>query len=141
MPYTFRTFILDHAGSIHPCSPSGYSRLASGALALPRFANQSVRSAHIAVEHERGRPTGWLHEDFLMLSFDAHGTLERGAARLRVRLALTEKPDLEPLSPARRDAVRRAIQSLAAPTCAAWHPTEEERLRIRASLRYIENHR
>lgn len=130
MSYTFRTCIIDADDTLYPCTPADYARLAGGALALPRFAGRRLRSAHLAIEHERGRPTGWLHEDYVWLTFDAAGALTRDAARWKVRLALAASADLTPPSPERRAATRRAIATLSNPASPTWSPSPPLRARI-----------
>ena len=133
MGYAFRTCFVDHDGSLQPVSAADYNRLAGGALSLPRFAGKTVRSVHLAVEVERGRPTGWVHEDYVMVSFGPDGTVSRGDALLRVRLALADRPDLGARpSAAAQEVARRAITSLARPPAAAWRPDDSLRARILA---------
>ena len=132
MGYAFRSFFVDKDGAVQPVSSTHYNRIAGG-LRLPDYAGRTLRSAHVALEVERGRPTGWVHEDYVVVRFGPEGQIDRGGTLLQVRLALQNAlDDAQRPSPGRLDAARRAIAALTDRSRSTWQPDEKLRTRILA---------
>lgn len=136
MGYAFRSYFVDADGTVRPVTPGAYNRIAGGGVRLSGYAGRTVRSAHLALELERGRPTGWLHEDYVLVRFGPEGEVDRGGALLRVRLALQATlDDAVRSSPAQLAAARKAIEALAVQRRLTWQPDPDLRARILALAR------
>lgn len=136
MGYAFRTLFVDHDDRLRPVTAHHFGRLASGGLVSPELAGRTMRSAHVAVELAGGRPTGWVHEDYVLLRFAPDGSLAHGDALMRVRLALAATLDEGArVTPAGVAAARAAISNLTRARRGAWEPDEHLRARILALAR------
>lgn len=65
-------FVLD-TGQVEPIPQTEYAKLLRGDLALPEYANETVRLADWYVELADGRPVALRDETYSLLRFDAHG--------------------------------------------------------------------
>ena len=120
-------FIVLDTGQIEPLLPSQYVKLLRGELALPEYANRTVRVADWYVLVEKGRPVSLHNETYSLLHFDAngwvrwpherHGQLANRAFYNALRSSPYADPDEDP-------AVRRLRKELHSEY--AWRPSDEE---------------
>ena len=113
MRYSFCTLFVDDDDRIHTAPH-------------PDFANRTLRCAHFAVERDGRRHTGWIHEDYWLVPFDAEA---RPPGLLRVRMALADHAPLVD-----RDPARTAITGLQLLRRLEWRPDATLRDRLLAAL-------
>jgi hypothetical protein len=120
-------FIVLDTGQIEPVLHSQYLKLLRGELALPEYANQTVRIADWYVVVEAGRPVSLHNETYSLLHFDENGRVrwpqERHGERANrafynaLMSSTYSDPDDDP-------AVQRLRRELHSEY--AWRPSDEE---------------
>ena len=125
-------FIVLDTGQIEPLPHGQYVRLLCGELALPEYANQTLRIADWYVEIRDGRPVSVHNETYSLLHFDEHGRIHRPHERHGERAnrafyqvlvnSSYSDPDEDP-------AVQRLRKELHSEY--AWMPSDAERSMVR----------
>lgn len=128
-----RIFVVFSRGLIEPLAHANYVKLLRGELAVPEYANQSLRIADWYVEIREGKPVSVHNETYSLLHFDEHGRVRwaherHGEAANKafyqaLRSSSYSDPDEDP-------AVRQLRRELHSEF--AWTPSVEERHMLRS---------
>lgn len=71
--FILRTYLVNRRGDPIPIATSRYAQSLARRHPMARMASRSARIAHLVVEMDGCRPTGWLDEYYVRVTFTASG--------------------------------------------------------------------